>query len=70
MATTGYIGMGSWKINGNLLNIDNDEYTIYIYSFISSAGGFISLIRKFFGSAKSAIFNVATGFRVSGLGYL
>lgn len=41
-----------------------------IYSFISSAGGLISLMRKFFGSAKSATFNVATGFFVPGFGYL
>lgn len=34
------------------------------------AGGLISLIRKFFGSAKSAIFSDAIGFCVPGFGYL
>lgn len=40
------------------------------YSLIKTAGGLISRTRKFFGSAKSAIRNVATGFFVPGFGYL
>lgn len=40
------------------------------YSFINTAGGLMSRTRKFFGSAKSATRNVATGFCVPGFGYL
>lgn len=43
---------------------------IYTHSFNNKAGGLISRIRKFFGSAKSATFNVAIGFLVPGFGYL